>query len=297
MSENILTHAKSLYLYISITLVLVCYAIYLSQAGIEGANGGTPQGYLLGTVAAVLILWLTFLGARKRSFKSSVGSVKGWVSAHVYLGTSLILIASFHSDFQIGINVHTLTYGLLLMVIFSGFYGIYTYLRYPQMLSSLSNGRSRDDNMAVLQDITEGIEAICGQLDSELQITVISAIDRTFIGGTNQDILFGRDHSTMFNNVFEVDEISRADVVPNPDQQRIIEFVAKRMPRGSRSEEPKLLLQLLRLLIRRQQLLRNLRKSLQLKARTKIWLLLHIPLSIALLVALLIHIVSVFFYW
>jgi hypothetical protein len=87
------------------------------------------------------------------------------------------------------------------------------------------------------------------------------------------------------------------DVVPNPDQQRIIEFVAKRMPRGSRSEEPKLLLQLLSLLIRRQQLLRNLRKSLQLKARTKIWLLFHIPLSIALLVALLIHIVSVFFYW
>ncbi len=297
MAENILTHAKSIYLYISVTLVLVCFGIYLSQAGIEGANGGTPQGYLLGTIGAMLILWLTFLGARKRSFKSRLGSVKGWVSAHVYLGTSLILIASFHSDFQTGINVHTLAYCLLLIVIFSGFYGVYTYLRYPRMLSSLSDGRSKDENMTVLESITGGIETICEQLDGELKITVSSAMDRTYIGGTNQDILFGKDRSAMLRNVFGDDEITRVDIVSNTDQQPIIDFVAKRITRGNRAEEPKLLLQLLNLLTRRQQLLRNLRKSQQLKARTSIWLLLHIPLSIALLVAVLIHVVSVFFYW
>ena len=83
MSENMLTYRKSYYLYISMALILVSYLVYRSQAGIEGSNGGTPQGYILGTVSALLIVWLALLGIRKRSFQVRLGSVKAWVSAHV----------------------------------------------------------------------------------------------------------------------------------------------------------------------------------------------------------------------
>ena len=125
MSENMLSYRKSYYLYISLTLILISYFIYRSQAGIEGSNGGTPQGYILGTLATVLVVWLALLGVRKRSFQSRLGSVKAWVSAHVYLGSSLIVVASFHSAFQLGINIHSFAFLLLLLVIFSGFYGVF----------------------------------------------------------------------------------------------------------------------------------------------------------------------------
>ena len=101
----------------------------------------------------------------------------------------------------------------------------------------------------------------------------------------------------MYRSVFGGDEITRIEIVPNKDQQSLVDFVAKRIPRGNRAGEPELLLRLLNLLTRRQQLLRNLRNSLQLKARLKVWLFVHTPLSIALIVALIIHVVSVFFYW
>ena len=50
--------------------------------------GGTALGYTFGTIGAVLILWLLLLGVRKRSYASSLGTVQGWTSAHVYLGSS-----------------------------------------------------------------------------------------------------------------------------------------------------------------------------------------------------------------
>jgi hypothetical protein len=49
--------------------------------------------------------------------------------------------------------------------------------------------------------------------------------------------------------------------------------------------------------LRRQQQLGNLREYLRLKAWTEIWLLFHVPLSMALLVALTAHVISVFVYW
>lgn len=297
MSENMLTYRKSYYLYISMALILLSYLVYRTQAGIEGSNGGTPQGYVLGTLGAVLIVWLALLGIRKRSFQMRLGSVKAWVSAHVYLGSSLLVVASFHSAFQLGFNIHSLAFVLLLLVIFSGFYGVFSYIRYPAKIAALADGRSGEESLALLNHLKDEILDTCGKLDSELQMTVSSAIERTDIGGSTLDMLLARDKSTMCRNVFGENEITRVDIVPNPAQQPLIDFIAKRIPRGRRASEPELLLNLLNLLTRRQQLLEDLRASLQLKARTRIWLFVHTPISIALLVALVIHVVSVFFYW
>lgn len=297
MSENILTYRKSYYLYISLTLILVSYVIYISQAGIEGRNGGTPQGYILGSLSAVLVLWLALLGIRKRSFQLRLGSVKAWVSAHVYLGSSLIIIASFHSAFQLGSNIHSFTYLLLLLVIFSGFYGVFAYIRYPGRIAGLSDGRSGEESLALLNLLQEKILENCEKLDSDLQMTVSSAIERTDIGGSILDMLLARDSSTMCLNELGSNETSFVNIVPNPSQQPLVDFIAKRIPRGKRASEPELLLSLLNLLTRRQQLLENLRTMLQYKARTRVWLFVHTPISVALLVALIIHIVSVFFYW
>src|SRR5215475_1818534 len=50
-------------------------------------NGGTWLGYTLGTLAALLIVFLSLFGIRKRSFHSRLGTAAGWLSAHVYLAS------------------------------------------------------------------------------------------------------------------------------------------------------------------------------------------------------------------
>jgi hypothetical protein len=54
---------------------------------------------------------------------------------------------------------------------------------------------------------------------------------------------------------------------------------------------------LISLLTRKDELLRRARRDVQLKALMDVWLYVHVPLSFALLAALLAHVISVFYYW
>jgi hypothetical protein len=96
-------------------------------------------------VAAALIVWLIWLGRRKRDYGSKVGTVQGWTSAHVYLGTALIIVATLHTGFQFGWNLHTLAYTLMMIVILSGFFGIWAYARYPSRMTENTGGKSRPE--------------------------------------------------------------------------------------------------------------------------------------------------------
>src|SRR3546814_2365958 len=60
-------------------LVIVSYALIDVQ---PRPNGGSWYGYTLGTVGALLILWLTALGYRKRRMTRDYWSLKAWTSAH-----------------------------------------------------------------------------------------------------------------------------------------------------------------------------------------------------------------------
>jgi len=51
------------------------------------------------------------------------------------------------------------------------------------------------------------------------------------------------------------------------------------------------------LLRNKRKLLRQIREDLRLQAGMELWLYVHVPLSIGLLVALITHIVVVFMYW
>ena len=140
MHESLLAFRKRRYLWVALLLVASSIAAYWYHDPQEPPNGGTVLGYTLGTLGALLILWLAWFGVRKRSYASTLGTVQGWLSAHIYLGLALIVVVLLHAGFQFGSNVHTLAFVLMMLVILSGVFGVVVYLRYPEQMSRNRGG-------------------------------------------------------------------------------------------------------------------------------------------------------------
>jgi hypothetical protein len=297
MHDNILKYKNARYFFITLLMLVICVFIYASQGGKQPANGGTWQGYVLGTLGALLIVWLTALGKRKRNYSSRLGSLQGWASAHVYLGTSLLIVATLHCAVQFGYNVHTLAYVLMCLVIFSGFGGVYVYMRYPSLSARNRANSSREELFTELGGLNKSVRQLAKLCDPAVQSVVESAVDRTNIGGGVVAQLFALDYSQMVKVADDDSLTTAAARVGNKDQLEIVRFIGQRIPRSRKQDESANLQELLTMLCRRQALLRKIRKDIQLQSWMQIWLYIHIPLTIALLLALAIHIVSVFFYW
>ena len=274
--RSILAYAQYRYLKLAAALGVAAIAAYVWHRPPTGAYGGTWLGYSLGTLGALLILLLLWFGVRKRKFASTAGTLPGWLSAHVYLGTVLIVIVTLHTAFQVGWNVHTLAYALMLAVIASGFFGIYAYLRYPPLMTD----NFRDDTLALLlikiTDIDREAQQLALSLPDSINELVVASAQGTTIGGSWWRQLRGTDpHCPMTMATTGVQALGQTLTGEHAKTNR----------------------QLYALLLKKQELVARARKGVQLKALLDVWLYVHVPLSIALLVAMSAHIVSVFFYW
>ncbi|MCB1636626.1 MAG: hypothetical protein KDI51_18710 [Xanthomonadales bacterium] len=293
MHQTILNHGGYRYFWAAVVLCLGALAAYIWHDPVGVPNGGSWLGYTLGTIAALLILWLLWFGIRKRRYKSNTGSVAGWLSGHVYLGTSLILITLLHCGFQFGWNIHTYAFVLMLVVIFSGFFGVYAYLRYPTLMTQ---NRQNNTRTSMLQEIAE-IDQACLQLadtvDKSIHDAVLQSIQRTKLGGGVWAQLTAKDASD--------DALSKLKKAVAGDEQAssgsetmvmMVDYLA-----STTSKKNENLRRLIDLLARKRTLATRVARDVQLQALMEIWLYVHVPLSLGLLAALTAHIISVFFYW
>jgi hypothetical protein len=290
--RGLLEYRGARYLWWAVALILISVALYISQ-GNKAHAGDTWQGYTLGTIGALLIVWLLMLGIRKRRYSSTMGTVQGWASAHVYLGTALLVVATLHCALQFNSNIHLVAYLLMCVVVISGIVGVYSYLVHPQSIADNRAGGARAQLFAELFTLDREARTLAGKCEPAVALAVSSSIERATIGGGAMAQLVGRDPSWFMRT----EAGARAVLVPNVDQQAVIDFVAQRLPRADKSAEVPTLQELIVILCRRQSVLRRIRRDVRLYAVMKAWLFVHVPASIALLGALLVHIVVTFIYW
>src|SRR5258708_38604198 len=91
--QSFLVYRRFLHLKLSMLLVLVSIVLYVWHAPMAGPSGGTWLGFTLGTVGALIIVWLTWFGWRKRTYGSTRVSLAPSLSAHVHFGFAPLLIA------------------------------------------------------------------------------------------------------------------------------------------------------------------------------------------------------------
>jgi hypothetical protein len=242
------------------------------------------------------MIWLALLGIRKRRYASGLGSVQGWTSAHIYFGVAVVVIATLHCAADFHWNIHTIAYLLMCAVVLSGIVGILAYMNFPRQLSANREGGSRAQLFAELFDLDKEGRVLGQRCDPRVAAAVKSSIERTTIGGGVAAQLLGIDRS-----LFEPAESAAADGKPglarNADQRAVIAWIASRVPRADKSAEAGNLQALVLLLCRRQTVLRRIRRDIQIQGWLKIWLYVHVPLTIAALGALTVHILTSFLYW
>jgi hypothetical protein len=274
----------------------LCVAAILAYAWHEPRstpNGGTWLGYTLGTVSAALVAWLTALGIRKRSYKSRLGTVQGWVSAHVYLGLALIVLATLHTGFQFGWNIHTVAYALMMGVIASGLVGISAYVRLPREMSQNRASLTREQMWAEIDDLDQRCIRIASVLSGEFKDAAASNRDRTRIGGSVWSVLTASDRS----QVLLPSPGGAAALHSNPDQSRLLDWLGRQLAGSSDGERSRAIGELISVVSARRVVLKRLRRDAQIRGWLDVWLYVHVPLSLGLLGALIAHVVSVFMYW
>jgi len=242
--------------------------------------GGTWLGYTLGTIGAVLILWLMLLGIRKRRYQSRMGTVLGWTSAHIYLGASLIVIVTLHSAFEFGWNIHTLAYVLMILVIASGLFGVYAYIRFPGYLTA----NLADETLETMLLKVSDLENKCRRLALDLPDDVNALFMNACKGAADNTALRG----SFWRQLRGIDPKHPMRVA----RDRLLASGARFSGAHGKLQE-QLIMEMTRIVA----LTDRVRRDLRIRALMQVWLYMHVPLAFALLAALIAHVVSVFYFW
>ena len=278
--ESFLTYGNGRWWKTAIVICVICFATYFLIDIQPRHNGGSWYGYTMGTIGFGLILWLTMLGVRKRAMTPGRWSLKAWTSAHVYLGLSLIVIATLHTGFQLGWNVHTLAYMLMMLVILSGMFGIYVYATLPK---ALSQNRYDEDGAITEKVMIEQMKQLDRQIHDAAQPIdpEAAAIVERCLG---EDVFAGSFWKRARNSY--PGDLTRT---------ALTELRKLRNFRPRTEDDP--FERVETLLTKKEALLAKLRRHLQLKSWLQAWLYIHVPATFALIAALTAHVISVFFYW
>lgn len=270
--DNLFNFGQFKYLKWGLCLLVLAGLLYAMDQPRIVANGGTPLGYALGTVGAMLIVWLMALGVRKRKYGSTLGQYRGWVSAHIYLGLSLILIGTLHTGFQLGWNVHSLAYVLMMLTIFSGVWGLGLYIKNPKEMSDVLDRQSPEELVAKVDEL----DSDAAKMEKNLQSNGL----KTSLAQSLQQGLFNGSLERLSGRVKSCSTEHLVGKLQNNE-----------------GEDPTVISALYQNQAQRLKHLRQLRKHYSQKLWMDLWLTIHVPLSFGLLAALGTHIFSVFFYW
>ena len=276
MGTSFLTYRSGRWLWISLASALVLVLHYLYYRSRTVAYGGSVEGLLYGVAGTGLIAILMYLGIRKRSYSSSSGTLQGWVSAHVYLGLLTLLLIPMHVGFRFGWDVHTLAFVLLAVVVLSGIVGIVMYLNMTSRLTKFEAGQQADNIDGEIGRLLVDMRALVkDRSDALVQLykSEVAALQEARPQGWS---LLLRGQGSDLLALRSADLAKKVSSIPSEDQAAF---------------------QILsQLLLKKAQLELNLMRQMRLRNALQAWLYVHVPVSIALVVTVGLHLVVVFMY-
>ena len=269
--DTFFSYKRYKFLIWNLLLLAVLTTVYIIDKPLGGRNGGTVLGYTYGIIAALGIFYLMYYGIRKRSYYARYTTLKGALSAHVWLGITLSVIVPLHCGFSFGVNVHTLAYILMMIVIISGIFGAVAYASLASDIPSHRGAGSAAKHLEQVKLASDNIEDLI-KGKSDFFVDLKNKIDFQYKPSV---------WSTLFSKPVEL-----------TDKSKLAELLQK-----LNTEEQEDAFKLISLVDKKIDLIRELQKEVNVMTKLRLWMYFHLPISFALIAALLIHIFVVFYYW
>jgi len=144
-------------------------AWYVQHAQAVGRlpGGASLPGLVLGIAAAAIMVFELLLWPRKLLRRWRLGSAKGWLRAHIWLGLFTVPLVLLHSGFQWGGSLSAVLAWLFIIVIASGIFGLALQQWLPRlMLSDLPAetiaSQTEHVSHTLYRDAQQIVASICG---------------------------------------------------------------------------------------------------------------------------------------
>jgi hypothetical protein len=155
----------------SLAIFAICAVLYLLYAygSPQGPRGGSTIGLTFGVIGFAFMIFAGLLGARKRVPTWRVGRAQAWMRGHLWLGLLVLPLILFHGGFHFGGTLTRVLMWLLMITVFSGVFGAALQHYVPRVMTSdvpLETIYDEIGNVRSLlrEEADRAIESICGNL-------------------------------------------------------------------------------------------------------------------------------------
>jgi len=155
----------------SLGLLASAVAIYVPYALMvpEGPRGGSTVGLIFGTLGFAFMLYAAALGARKRVPTWRVGRAKSWMRGHLWLGLLALPLILLHGGFHFGGTLTRVSMWLLIITVASGLYGALLQNSIPKKMTAEVPLETIYDEIghvrgSLREEADRAVEALCGNL-------------------------------------------------------------------------------------------------------------------------------------
>jgi hypothetical protein len=153
---------------VMLALFTSAYVTYALEAP-EGPRGGSTMGLMFGVSGFGFMIFAALLGARKRIPTWRLGRAQAWMRGHLWLGLLSLPMILFHGGFHFGGTLTSLMMWLLIVTVASGVFGAALQHYVPRVMTANVKLETIYDEIASVrmllrEEADSAVEAICGSL-------------------------------------------------------------------------------------------------------------------------------------
>jgi len=157
--------------FVSAEILAICavvYTVYSFESPL-GPRGGSAVGLAFGIVGFAFMIFAALLGARKRVPTWRVGRAQAWMRGHLWLGFLALPMILFHGGFHFGGTLTRVLMWLLIITVLSGVFGAALQHYIPRLMTADVPLETIYDEIGhvrtlLREEADRAMDSICGNL-------------------------------------------------------------------------------------------------------------------------------------